>query len=278
MAYVMNDCGIALDPAVGSGRSPEAIESLVPVGSTAQVLVNEAAMLSALWTELVSGLCKIEEATFSERSCGVVVSRTHRSSGAPARISPRDIEILERALVEGVRKSVAVDFGLCASSVAEILRRCFVFMGLSCWPSRIPLLLVVAAHANAASGAPRPARLILAQNQHFPRQTISVPRPDDELAARLSPAEYAVVRLLVEGKSYAEMAEVRRTSKRTVANQLASAFHRLRISGRAELLCLLAQRKVLEWRSAGGPVRVGMTSPVVDTPSYFARAAGDLLR
>jgi hypothetical protein len=42
--------------------------------------------------------------------------------------------------------------------------------------------------------------------------------------------------LEIEGKSYAEMAELRQTSKRTVANQLAAAFHRLRISGRAELL------------------------------------------
>ena len=175
----------------------------------------------------------------------MVVTRGHRLSGEEgARLSARDTEILERALLEGVRKSVAVDFGLCPSSIAEILRRCFVFMGLSCWPSRIPLLLVMAAHAKHAPEAQRGAQQLLAQNQQFLRQSISVARPDNELSEWLSPAEYAVTRLLIEGKSYQEMAKLRETSKRTVANQLASAFHRLGISGRAELLCLLAKRKL----------------------------------
>ncbi|HEY0465758.1 MAG TPA: helix-turn-helix transcriptional regulator [Polyangiaceae bacterium] len=243
------------------------------IGTTSARLVDEGASLSALWTELVSGLCKIEHTEFTQQTCSVVVTRGHRASGAEgARLSARDTDILERALLEGVRKSVAVDFGLCPSSIAEILRRCFVFMGLSCWPSRIPLLLVLAAHAKHAPDTQRGAKLLLGQNQQFLRQSINVARPDNELSEWLSPAEYAVTRLLIEGKSYQEMAKLRRTSKRTVANQLASAFHRLGISGRAELLCLLAKRKL-----GSGPALAGAQSSLAlapDTVLGFARVAG----
>jgi len=261
MDHVLNDCWPTLAVA-GPGM----------IGSASARSVDEGASLSALWTELVSGLCKIEHTEFTQQTCAVIVTRSHRLSGAGARLSPRDTEILERALLEGVRKSVAVDFGLCPSSIAEILRRCFVFMGLSCWPSRIPFLLVMAAHAKHAPDAQRGAKLLLAQNQQFLRQSISVARPDNELSAWLSPAEYEVTRLLIEGKSYQEMAKLRDTSKRTVANQLASAFHRLGISGRAELLCLLAKRKL-----GTGPALASVKPALAlapDTVLGFARVAG----
>jgi len=258
MDHVMNDCW-----PTAAVAGPELI------GSPSARPVDEAASLSALWTELVSGLCKIEATEFTQHTCAVVVTRGHRSSGAEgSRLSARDTEILERALLEGVRKSVAVDFGLCPSSIAEILRRCFVFMGLSCWPSRIPLLLVMAAYARHTPEAQRGARVLLGQNQQFLRQSISVGRPDNELSEWLSPAEYAVTRLLIEGKSYQEMALLRKTSKRTVANQLASAFHRLGISGRAELLCLLAKRQL-----GSRFTRVQLALPP-DTVLGFARVAG----
>ena len=269
MDHVMNDPGMALECAAGTVSA---------IGSNVPQLFNEGATLSALWTELVSGFCKIEEVSFTERSCSVVVSRSHRLSTAAgtSALSARDIEILERALIEGIRKSVAADFGLCASSVAEILRRCFACMGLSCWPSRIPLLLVIAAHAKRGADSQRGARSVLAQNQQYVRQTISAARPDNELAASLSPAEYSVTRLLIEGKSYAEMAVLRKTSKRTVANQLAAAFHRLHVSGRADLLCLLARRKVSHWQAlASAPARaVAPPTDVAPVSTRFALAAG----
>ena len=224
----------------------------------------EAVDLSALWTELVRGSCKIEDTVFTEQTCALVVTRAERAAGREIALSKRHAEILERSLIEGARKSVAIDLGLCPSSVAEILKQGFGFMGLSCWPSRIPLLLVLAAHAQRARELDRAAAARLADNQQFLQQTISVSRPDNELAARLTPAEFAVTRLLVEGKSYAQMAFLRRTSTRTVANQLAAAFHRLGVSGRAELLCLLASRKVAAWRIStptGGVSRASTASP-----------------
>jgi DNA-binding CsgD family transcriptional regulator len=238
------------------------------------VLIDEAnqpASLSALWTELVGGGCKVEECVFNAQSCAVVVSRGH-CNGAQA-LSKRHADILERSLIGGARKSLAVELGLCPSSVAEILKQGFTFMGLSCWPSRIPLLLVMAAHAKRIPELERAASSIMAENSRFSRQTISFSRPDSALSTRLSPAEYAVTSLLVEGKSYAEMAVLRQTSVRTVANQLASAFHRLGVSGRAELLCSLAKDRSESFRASLGRSRSVARLPR-DEPSGFLRVAG----
>jgi DNA-binding CsgD family transcriptional regulator len=113
-------------------------------------------------------------------------------------------------------------------------------MGLHCLPSRIPGLVVAAAHARHAAIALHSPLRGCADRQ-FSEQTITVPRPDMALGAWLAPAEHAVINLLIEGHCYAEIATARQTSIRTVANQVASGFRRLGVSGRAELLCLLAR-------------------------------------
>lgn len=201
----------------------------------------ERSRLATLWDELISGSCKIESWSYAEDDWSMVVSRTPKPGLRGAeRLRPRDVEILERALLSGVRKHVAMEAGLSCSSIAVIMQGCFQYMGLSCLPSRIPGLLVAAAHARHS----QPAKSRLGSTPpppDCPEETIRVARPDAELYAWLAPAEHAVIHLLIEGMSYAEIAEARRTSVRTVANQVASGFRRLEVSGRAELLCLLAR-------------------------------------
>ena len=68
------------------------------------------------------------------------------------------------------------------------------------------------------------------------RWVVSIPRPDLSFPARLSSAELAVVRQLVQGQSHAQISRVRGTSTRTVANQLSTAFRKLGVSGRGELV------------------------------------------
>jgi DNA-binding NarL/FixJ family response regulator len=48
-----------------------------------------------------------------------------------------------------------------------------------------------------------------------------------------------LVRLAVEGLSNKEIAESRESSERTVANQLASIYRKLRVNSRAELVAHL---------------------------------------
>jgi DNA-binding CsgD family transcriptional regulator len=232
----------------------------------------ETMRLSVLWAELIAGTCKIESTTFSEQRCALVVT-SERNPGPALAMPSRHADIIERSLVDCARKSVAIDLGLCSSSVAESLKHGFSFMGLSCWPSRIPLLLVMAAHAHRSRALDRSAVVVVADTEHFSRRTISVSRPDNELASRLTPAEYAVTRLLVEGRSHVEMARLRETSTRTVANQLAAAFHRLGVSGRAELLGLLSKRRAAVETSTR-VARVARAAPTaVDLEPRFRRAA-----
>lgn len=197
--------------------------------------------LAAVWDELIAGTCKVESWSHDKDSWSMVVTRRPQPGAVrqpPPR--PRDVEILEQTLLCGVRKSVASEVKLSCSSIAVIMQTCFQYMGVECLPSRIPGLVVVACHARRQQGSkfrPYP-RLV---KDKFEKQTLRIPRPDLALAPWLAPAEHAVIALLIEGQSYAEIAQTRRTSIRTVANQVASGFRRLGVSGRAELLCLLAR-------------------------------------
>jgi DNA-binding CsgD family transcriptional regulator len=212
-------------------------------GNDAEMFASiERDRLATLWDELIAGSCKIESWAYAEDDWSMVVSRQPkpavRTSGG---LRTRDVEILERALLSGIRKHVAMEVGLSCSSIAVIMQGCFQYMGLSCLPSRIPGLLVAAAHARHSQPAKSRYGSSPPPSPVSSQETIRVARPDAELCAWLAPAEHAVIHLLIEGMSYAEIAEARHTSVRTVANQVASGFRRLDVSGRAELLCLLAR-------------------------------------
>jgi DNA-binding NarL/FixJ family response regulator len=68
----------------------------------------------------------------------------------------------------------------------------------------------------------------------FPRAT-SEDAPANRAASRLSMAERRVAEAVVTGASNGDIARDRRTSARTVANQLASVYRKLGIHSRAEL-------------------------------------------
>lgn len=61
------------------------------------------------------------------------------------------------------------------------------------------------------------------------------PASEAGVGAQLTRAERTVVELAMQGMSNALIAETRGTSERTVANQMASIFRKLRVASRAEL-------------------------------------------
>jgi DNA-binding CsgD family transcriptional regulator len=141
-------------------------------------------------------------------------------------------------------------------------------LGLDSRTARVPALVALAAHAAHGQTELLDCRIsqfalpgAAAGEQERTYCVVSVARPDLEIGPTLSTAEYAVARLLVEGKSYAEMALLRGTSVRTVANQVASVFQKVGVSGRSEFLSSLA-------RGAGhveaAPLELARTAGVTD--------------
>jgi len=72
---------------------------------------------------------------------------------------------------------------------------------------------------------------------------LSLPSPVAQLPAVLTAAERHVAALVLDGLSNRTIAQMRGTSVRTVANQIASVFRKLNVTGRAELADAVAGRR-----------------------------------
>jgi DNA-binding CsgD family transcriptional regulator len=81
-------------------------------------------------------------------------------------------------------------------------------------------------------------------------RVIGIARPDRLLGEYLPKAELQVIRSLIEGASYQEIARVRGTSTRTIANQISAVFRRLHVSGRNELVQRLFRDDAARTRNA----------------------------
>jgi DNA-binding CsgD family transcriptional regulator len=196
---------------------------------------EHAESLSEVWRGLTCGKTKVVDHFLSDDRCYVVLASA-QVLGAREQLCPRKIEMLESIFLEGNPKSVAADWELTLSSVATLTKQGLASMGILCTPWRVPPQFVMAAFAAKGVAQGEQARLSQLEVAGLPFWVNSVRRPDAELSALLSPAEYTVTRLFVEGKTHSEIARLRRTSTRTVANQLAAVFHRLGVSGRLRLL------------------------------------------
>jgi DNA-binding CsgD family transcriptional regulator len=209
--------------------------------------------LSTLWLELCARRVRHVKTHFSERDCGALLEYTAGVAfGGP--LPERDLQVLERTLRGEDQTAVAIDLQRSASGVSMSLRRTLHAMGFECTGCRLPLFLAVVARAATDSHQATRATTGLVERNGRMFRWVLLPRPDVELWPTLSRSEAAVARLLVEGKSHAEIAALRGTSRRTVANQLAASFHKLHISGRAQLL----RRSVLQAkRAADAPPGAG---------------------
>lgn len=218
---------------------------------------DESSEFRLLWDALTSGEHKIVETFFDEHSSRFLLCRNddRRRIG----LSPRRRRILRRALLEVDRKVVAAELGLAESTVHAILKQCLLFLGLSCAPGQVPALLVLAARA-ATDPTPTAGRWSRPRLPGSSALSIaSAPRPEGVLRPLLSVAEYEVLTHLLEGKSYAQIAQLRRTAVRTVANQVAASFRLLEVSGRSHLL-----RQLVHWPTVNEPgLRAAAAMPVM---------------
>lgn len=195
------------------------------------------AQCQELWHALTEHRMTILSTSFSEeRTC--LVLRANQALAAQPRLSARDLRVLEGMLLGVERKVISFDLGIATSTVAQILKQALVDMGLSCSPARVPPLLVMLVHA--ARGAIS-ARLSIARFERDGQALVALSgEVGGDAWLALAPAERAVLRQRLFGKSHADIANLRRTSRRTIANQVAAATRRLGVSGRFDLLRFMA--------------------------------------
>ncbi len=187
--------------------------------------------LALLWNELVRGIRRVEDCFFDAERCYLVLALVSHEP-----IAGQRREILESVLNGQRQKNIAIDAKLAPSTVALNSRLALESLGVDAKPSRAhPLLMLAARAATIPLAASARCSTILTPDGRELR-VVSIARPDLGLSGRLPPAELAVIRCLVEGDSYRDIADRRQTSTRTIANQISAVFRRLHVSGRNDLV------------------------------------------
>ncbi len=206
----------------------------------AETLRPEPVDAASVWDSLCVGTTEIR-GVFStvDRHYFVTASR----AVPHGRVEGRQRRILEAVLHGAPPKTLSYDLNLSNSTIAGELKQCLHCFGLDCLPSHTPILLLMIANAAREQRLLEggiAAELAWEGTQY---RSISASRPEATLRKLLPPAEFSVISMLINGASHKTMAAVRHRSPRTIANQLASAFQRLGVSGRGGVLAqLVAQR------------------------------------
>lgn len=195
---------------------------------------------SSVWPELVSGRVQVKSCGATQ-ACHFLQLAPQFSHPGPNELPARQVRILERVLLGERPKVVAIEEGCSQSTVACAVGECLRAMGIRTTGSRVPALLVLALHAVRGK-APYSGVQVDRVPGDGPDLELRSDRLELPLSDGLTASELAVVGLVVEGYSHAEIAARRRTSVRTVANQIASVYKKLKVSGRIELLCHLISR------------------------------------
>src|SRR6478736_1827198 len=189
---------------------------------------GEAIDLGVVWDELIDGRLRIVRALHSSERCYAALLTCQQ----PA-IRNDAATILRRVLRGESQKIVASSMGVSVPNIAQTCGDALAAISIGRGVLRAPLLLVVAAHASATNmsitgridGASETLKLVSAG---FPTL----------FRSSLSPAEAEVTHLLLTGRDQATVARLGHKSPRTIANQVASAFRKVGISGMSEFRSL----------------------------------------
>jgi DNA-binding NarL/FixJ family response regulator len=215
-------------------------QSLRPLAIRQDAEASRALQLGTFWQELCLGTWLFRDTFATEQRAFALVQRSTESPPPP--VDARKLQLLESVLLGSSPKVIAMERRRSLSSVTMGMQDCLRRMGVSSRTSQAPVLLTMAARAlHRPESAPQFGRVSELEVEGVAYSVISVLRPDLQFPVPLSLAEAAVVRRLVEGDSYAEISGARATSTRTVANQLATAFRKLGVSGRRATIERLIQ-------------------------------------
>ena len=196
--------------------------------------------LSRLWLELCRGTWRFRDTFPTENRYISLIEEP--GVRFPQPLKAGKLSVLKRVLLGEAPKAVAIDLRMGLSSVAAAIQDCLLGMGIPGRLSQASVLLTMAAcAAHQPESSPTLGRLSRVEANGEAYWVVSVVRPDLSFPVPLSHAEAAVVRELVAGRSHAQISHLRATSPRTVANQLATVFRKLGVSGRGAVVHRLIQ-------------------------------------
>jgi DNA-binding NarL/FixJ family response regulator len=185
----------------------------------------------ALWRGLVRGRWSLVDHFDSDGRRFVVARRNEPGAKDPRGLADRELQTAELLGFGYAPKEIAYALGLAPSTVCNALTRARVKLGLR---SQIEL---------AAFFSPGGLRQRLVELE-LAGESLAVgvlPLLESESLSRLTDSERAVALCLVQGATYREVCLLRKTSERTVANQVQSIYRKLGIGSRAELGGLLLE-------------------------------------
>lgn len=208
--------------------------------------LDQGISLASLWHRLGEGQLFIRDTHCARGRCYAALE----IRAVPVRPSAIKLRVLERLFQGEGQKAVAADLGVSVASVAGYSLGALTALTRRQRVSRAPILMIMAALAARGSDAGPVRHESVRPDGSW---LVSVEIPGRTFRDRLSSSEAEVVRLSIEGEGHDSIAAARGTSLRTVANQLASAFGKLKVSGRSSLRAL-AVREHAAWLRTQPPV------------------------
>jgi DNA-binding NarL/FixJ family response regulator len=190
------------------------------------------------WLAILSGLTRVSASACTPE--GLYLELEETPAGRP--LPEKCAALIERLLLGDSSKRIAIERNCSPSTVTLRATGALTQMGISCAPGAVPaglLWLANAARDRFSGSLQAKLRPVQGKRQH---SLLVIRRPDVQLIEELSPAERAVADMLVEARNHRQMAKLRGSSERTVANQIASIYRKLAVSGRIPLFIRLAQR------------------------------------
>jgi DNA-binding NarL/FixJ family response regulator len=187
--------------------------------------------LSGVWQELLDGHLSVAACGFGASRHLIVARRA-----APANLLKRiEIAVLVRVLCGDQQKVIAAELGIACSTTSKWYALALAKLNLDAAP--IPLPLALAAQSWASGHPPGiEARSTVFEHDGCECFLLSIPRPSVRGPTCLTLAEQTVAKLLIEGSSRCDIAQLRATSAQTVACQLRGIFAKFHLTGRNALI------------------------------------------
>jgi len=199
--------------------------------------------LVTVWAALSNGEAKIVESFSTDDRIGLVLVQDREAAARP--LKPRHLCLWDELLLSGQQKVAGINQGVATSTVACTIKQTLRHLGLQCLPSRVPLLVVIAAYAARERVCLSPVRVAEQDAGNLLYRTVTIGGPRTWLSARLTPCESQVAGLHVAGKTHLEISSLSGTAPRTVANHLAAVYRKLGVGSRLQFQLLLAREYAL---------------------------------